>query len=93
MNNIRKTVTYGGTVQGVGFRYTVVNLAQKRDVTGYVRNLADGRVELVAEGAVSEIDALLDEIKISMKEYIEKIEVNETTAAGIFTSFGIRRQG
>ena len=39
-----------GRVQGVGFRYTAHNIARRHDVTGYVKNLTDGRVELVMEG-------------------------------------------
>jgi acylphosphatase len=53
----RIQVLYSGRVQGVGFRYTVQRLATGFDVTGLVRNLPDGRVELVAEGAGDELDA------------------------------------
>jgi len=48
---------YSGRVQGVGFRYTVKALATGFDVTGSVRNLSDGRVELVAEGDRNELEA------------------------------------
>ena len=47
-------VFYSGHVQGVGFRYTVKTVAWGFEVTGTVRNLQDGRVELIAEGAMSE---------------------------------------
>ena len=47
---IRRTSHFSGHVQGVGFRYTVQDLAADFDVRGYVRNLPDGRVELVVEG-------------------------------------------
>ena len=50
-------VLYSGRVQGVGFRYTVQRVATGFDVTGMVRNLPDGRVELVAEGTGDELDA------------------------------------
>src|SRR5947199_8221116 len=56
MERQRLQVFYTGSVQGVGFRYTVKSLARGFDVTGTVRNLPDGRVELVAEGARSELD-------------------------------------
>ena len=50
------TVLYSGRVQGVGFRYTAKTVATGFDITGTIRNLADGRVELVAEGNRSELD-------------------------------------
>ena len=53
-------VYYAGRVQGVGFRYTVRSLAARFDVTGFVRNLPDGRVHLVVEGDAGEIDAFLE---------------------------------
>jgi len=61
----RVTVLYSGRVQGVGFRYTVRQLARGYDVVGTVRNLSDGRVELVAEGAKAELDAFLEGIATS----------------------------
>lgn len=48
-------VLYSGRVQGVGFRYQVMQLAVGYEVVGTVRNLPDGRVELVAEGLVAEL--------------------------------------
>ena len=56
----RHTLTYTGHVQGVGFRYTTHSIARSHNVAGYVRNLPDGRVELVAEGNRQELDAFLD---------------------------------
>ena len=47
---IRKTIYYSGRVQGVGFRWTTRRIACEYDVTGYVMNLPDGRVELAVEG-------------------------------------------
>ena len=58
----RVIVHYSGRVHGVGFRATVRHLACGYDVTGTVRNLPDGRVELIAEGARSELQAFLDGI-------------------------------
>ncbi len=52
-------VLYSGRVQGVGFRATVRHLARGYDVTGTVRNLPDGRVEVVAEGTRAELQAFL----------------------------------
>ena len=49
------TATFRGTVQGVGFRYTVRQIAAEFAVTGYVKNLPDGTVEMVAEGEIREL--------------------------------------
>src|SRR5829696_2148114 len=62
----RRTCHFTGRVQGVGFRYTVHNLAMPHDVRGYVRNLPDGRVELVMEGADGEMDQVLDSVRRKM---------------------------
>ena len=51
----RLQVYYSGRVQGVGFRYQVKRLAAGFELVGVVRNLADGRVELVAEGGDDEL--------------------------------------
>lgn len=58
-------VHYEGRVQGVGFRYTVKNLAREYDVSGTVENLSDGRVELVVSGESEEVDAFLEGIRTS----------------------------
>jgi acylphosphatase len=57
MNRLRLKVQYSGMVQGVGFRYTVKSLVPGYEVTGTIRNLADGRVEMVAEGSREELEA------------------------------------
>jgi len=53
----RMTVFFSGRVQGVGFRYTTKTVATGFEITGIVKNLPDGRVELVAEGSHAELDA------------------------------------
>jgi acylphosphatase len=75
MSRIRRRVYYSGQVQGVGFRYTSYRLAQDHAVAGYVRNLADGRVELVAEGNPAEVDSLLETIRRQMHPYIRDIQI------------------
>ncbi len=57
---IRRTVFFSGHVQGVGFRYTARHVAGGFDVTGYVKNLADGRVEAVVEGEPEEVAAYVN---------------------------------
>ncbi len=70
-----RRVYYSGRVQGVGFRFTAGNLARGFDVAGYVRNLSDGRVELIAEGGPAEIDAFLQAVRDAMDHYIRDVTI------------------
>ncbi|MBI3418220.1 MAG: acylphosphatase [Verrucomicrobia bacterium] len=65
MTRARVQVHYAGRVQGVGFRYTVKSLVTGFEVVGTVRNLADGRVELIVEGAKPELEAFLQAVRES----------------------------
>lgn len=74
---IAKQVFYSGRVQGVGFRYTTRQIASGYEVTGWVQNLPDGRVELQAMAEAEELEAFLTEILEStlgslIKEHEEK---------------------
>jgi acylphosphatase len=62
-NRRRMKVFYSGRVQGVGFRYTARKVAAGFEIAGCVRNLPDGRVELVAEGEDAELEAFRDAIR------------------------------
>lgn len=64
---------FSGTVQGVGFRYTTRRLARDLDVDGFVRNLPDGRVELVAEGDPAEIVRFFRAVQEAMNAYIQNM--------------------
>jgi len=59
---VRKRVIYSGHVQGVFFRATSADLARGYDVVGFVRNLRDGTVELVAEGPADQVEAYLQAV-------------------------------
>ena len=85
-------IFYTGSVQGVGFRYTVKSTAAGFEVTGTVRNLPDGRVELVAEGAKGELDAFRQSIRESgLDHFIRDEDVSWADAAGSFRGFEIER--
>jgi acylphosphatase len=87
--NVCKRVHYSGTVQGVGFRYTTWNVAKHYHVTGYVKNLAGGDVELVAAGEQAEVERFLRGVANQMAEYIREQLVTEGPP-GDFDSFEIR---
>ena len=74
---ICKHVNYSGQVQGVGFRYTTHGLAQGYAVAGYVRNLPDGGVELVAEGEPAQVEASWPPWRKRMADYIREPRVQD----------------
>ncbi len=86
----RCQVFYSGHVQGVGFRYTTSRIACKFEVTGFVRNLPDGRVELVAEGATEELTAFLREVGERLASNIRSTAIDRRPATGEFSRFEIR---
>lgn len=59
---IARKYLFGGRVQGVGFRYATKQIAKGFDVIGSVKNLADGRVELILQGESGEVEAFIDEL-------------------------------
>ena len=75
----RRRVYYRGRVQGVGFRYTAVRVADRFEVVGTVSNLDDGRVELVAEGESAELDAFLGALAAEMHGHIRGVEIEPLT--------------
>ena len=86
----RRTYLFSGHVQGVGFRYTARHFASGRNVTGYVRNLRDGRVELVMEGPDPDMDRLVEDVSQRMNGFIKKVDSVEDPATGEFQQFFIR---
>jgi acylphosphatase len=86
----RVTVLYSGRVQGVGFRVTVRQHACGYDVTGTVRNLPDGRVEVIAEGARAELKSFLEGIAESeLSGFIAKQHETWSKALGNLKGFAI----
>ena len=85
----RRIVTFGGDVQGVGFRYTACMVARVYDVKGSVRNMINGTVEAIIEGRPAEIDAFIDALSEHMADCIRHIEQQTTLATGEFAQFGV----
>jgi acylphosphatase len=77
-----KHVHYSGRVQGVGFRYTTQHLAESHPVSGYVHNLRDGNVEVVAEGEAEAVEAFLAALGRQMAGYIKQTAVEEVPCGG-----------
>lgn len=89
--NRRITVRYEGRVQGVGFRFTCVNLAEDFDVTGFVKNDFDGSVTLVAEGEDVQLTGFLSAIRSShLGRHITDEQIDRSKAAGLFTGFSVK---
>lgn len=86
----RHTCYFSGRVQGVGFRYTTQNLALRYNVLGHVRNLPDGRVELVVEGPDGEVDDFIGSIKDRMGPFIKGMNQSVDPPTGEYRQFCIR---
>ena len=92
--NTRKRlhVIYSGRVQGVGFRYTAKNVATGYEVSGMVRNLPEGTVELIAEGSKDELEGFQQAIRESgLGSLIAREDVQWAEAKNEFRGFEITR--
>ena len=88
-----KNVLYSGRVQGVGFRYSTKRIASGFDVTGWIKNLPDGRVELLAQALeADELEAFLEDIQqSSLGSHIKQCEVKAIAAQPNLRGFSILR--
>lgn len=92
MTRKRIQILYEGRVQGVGFRYTVKSLAEGFELTGIIRNLPDGRVELIAEGDRQELGAFQEAIRESeLGHFIRQEQVTWEAPRGGLRGFEIAR--
>ena len=87
----RKRVFYEGRVQGVGFRWTSQSIASRHLVSGWVRNLLDGRVEMVVEGEEPEVESYLEGVAKHFGNMIHSRSVIPETSRGLSGAFEIRR--
>ncbi len=80
-----------GDVQEVGYRATVMKIAQKMGLKGYVQNVPDGTVEIICEGQKETIEQFADEIKIANEIMaVERVEVEYSEATGEFDGFTVK---
>lgn len=90
--NVRIEAYFSGRVQGVGFRFTSVDIADRfPEISGFVRNLADGRVEVVAEGPEEQVSAFITAVGDAMGPYIRGVDRKQLPATGEFSHFRIAR--
>jgi len=86
----RVHVFYSGRVQGIGFRFTAERVGRQLGLTGWVKNLTDGRVEVVCEGTEEDLNLFLEKIRRTMGGYIADEEINWLVAKEEFEGFDIR---
>jgi len=83
-----------GRVQGVGFRYFVWENANRLGLKGWVRNRWDGSVELVAEGAKSDVDTFVQALwRGPRMSFVTQVKTETREATGEFGNFATRRSG
>jgi acylphosphatase len=86
----RAHIYYSGSVQGVGFRYSAERLAFDLDLSGWVMNLRDGRVEIIAEGKEKALLEFLQKLDRAFGIYIRNVDTQWSDATGEFAGFDIR---
>ena len=89
-DRVARMLHYSGMVQGVGFRATTAAIARSHPVTGWVKNLADGRVQLFVEGRANEVTRFLDAVRNHWQHYINDEEITEMPPTGDCKTFSIR---
>ena len=86
---VAKNVIFSGRVQGVGFRFTVHRIAGRYQLTGWVRNLPDGNVEMVAQGPAEDVDACLADIQENFGGYVRDTRITDVPVDPRHISFKI----
>ena len=88
---VRRRVIYHGRVQGVGFRATSRSIAQRFPVSGYVRNRADGTVELIVDGLIGDVTAFLAAVSNHFGMHITRTESEPVHGGEPMSGFSVRR--
>ena len=84
-----RQVIFIGRVQGVGFRFTAHRMAQRHHLTGFVRNLPDGTVEMLAQGPARDIDDCIQDIKEYYDDYLRETRIQEIPTDPKYKDFRI----
>ena len=86
----RWQIFFSGRVQGVGFRYTSRQVAQRYDVSGWVKNLPNGSVEMIVEGSSEQLRKYIDDVSDSTHGHVADMQVTKSAATGEFSGMEIR---
>ncbi|MHC4559533.1 MAG: acylphosphatase [Planctomycetota bacterium] len=86
---VAKHIIFIGRVQGVGFRFTAHRMAHRHQLTGLVRNLRDGTVEMLAQGQPEDVDDCVRDIKEYFAGYIREARIEENPPNSRYTDFKI----
>lgn len=89
MDQTAKHILFSGQVQGVGFRYTARHIAGRYNITGFVRNLPDGDVEMLAQGAEQDIDNCIADIQDYFAGQIRDTQIEPVPCNSRYTDFRI----
>lgn len=84
-----RMVHYSGQVQGVGFRATAERIAKEYPVSGWIKNLQDGRVQMLVEGPSDAVEEFLKKIRAHWKDNIKKEEIEEQADSGKYKEFKV----
>jgi len=86
---IAKRIIFTGRVQGVGFRFTAYDIAHRRQLTGFVRNVPDGTVEMLAQGRPEDVDDCIQDIEEYFAGYIREARIEEIPSNPKYKDFKI----
>jgi acylphosphatase len=89
MEQTAKHIVFSGEVQGIGFRFTANRLAGRYSVTGFVRNLPDGNVEMLIQGSEQDIRHCIAEIQDSFRGYIRNTKTDSVPPNPSYTNFRV----
>lgn len=89
MNQTAKHIIFTGRVQGIGFRFTAYNIANRCQLKGLVRNLSDGSVEMIVQGHSKDIDDCIRDIQESLESYINQTNVEDVPLNPDYKEFKI----
>jgi len=89
MADIAKHIIFSGRVQGVGFRFTARRIAVRYELSGFVRNLPNGTVEMFAQGCADDIDRCLRDINESFAGYIRDAKIEDALPDARYDGFSI----
>ena len=86
---VARHIIFIGHVQGVGFRFTAHRIASRYQLAGFVRNLSDGTVEMLAQGPAEDIEECIRDIKEALAGYVRQTVIDEVPPNPKYTDFRI----